>query len=120
MFDGELTLQTDWSYSLDGRLAKAPKYQELEGFDKSANSLFSVHVRVDKLGFVWVNLDASDTCDEEPPATDEQERLQAFDADNYHFDHQREIAGDFNWKTLADNYNEVSPRPQQEPNWENY
>jgi len=48
-----------WSYGLDGKLAKAPKYDELEGFDKSQNSLFPIHVKVDAKGFVWVNLDAA-------------------------------------------------------------
>ena len=50
-----------WSYGFDGKLAKAPKYQELPSFDKSANSLFKIHVHVDNLGFVWVNLDAEAT-----------------------------------------------------------
>lgn len=28
--------------------------------------------------------------------------------DDYYFDHQWEISGDFNWKVYADNYNEVA------------
>lgn len=39
---------------------------------------------------------------------DTQPRLQPFDMESYHFDHQWEMIGDYNWKTLADNYNEVS------------
>lgn len=101
-----------WSYGLDGKLAKAPKYQDLEGFDKSANSLFSAHVHIDRLGFIWVNLDANATpevaWDDEMAGMDTQERLQSFDATKFHYDHSYEIVGDFNWKTLADNYNEVS------------
>lgn len=46
-----------WSYGLNGKLAKAPGYQELEGFDKSKNGLLPVHVHVDCNGFIWVNLD---------------------------------------------------------------
>lgn len=67
---------------------------------------------MDKLDFVWVNLDANETPEvpwEEGFGTvDEQPRLQAFNMKNYHFDHQWEMVGDYNWKTLADNYNEVS------------
>lgn len=101
----------DWSYSLDGKLAKAPNYQTLEGFDETANSLFSVHVHVDKLGFVWINIDAKPSpevkWEDEWADVDVQSRLESFDASKFHFDHQWEIVGDFNWKTLADNYNEV-------------
>lgn len=92
-------------------MAKAPKYQELPSFDKSANSLFSIHVHVDKLGFIWVNLDAEPTptvsWNDDFTQVDLQPRLQGFDMTKYRFDHQWEMDGDYNWKTLADNYNEV-------------
>lgn len=76
----------------------------------------SAHVHIDRMGFVWINLDTAD-----PPQhrwssdhanTDHQERLRFFDASNYHFAHEYEIVGDFNWKTLADNYNEVCSSSQ--------
>lgn len=38
---------------------------------------------------------------------DMQPRLQQFDISQYHFDHEWGMIGDYNWKTLADNYNEV-------------
>ncbi|KAI5361737.1 putative aromatic-ring-hydroxylating dioxygenase, alpha subunit, rieske [2Fe-2S] iron-sulfur [Septoria linicola] len=69
-----------WSYGLDGQLAKGPKYQDVEGFDKTTNSLFPVHVHEDQLGFIWINLDSSATPDP--------------------------WAQDYEGKTLADNYNE--------------
>lgn len=103
-----------WSYGLDGKLAKAPKYQELPSFDKAANGLFSIHVHVDKLGFIWVNLDAEATptvsWHDDFSKVDLQPRLQGFDMTKYRFDHQWEMDGDFNWKALADNYNEVRRR----------
>lgn len=37
-----------WSYGLDGKLAKAPKFEELEEFDKNEYSLFKIHTHVDK------------------------------------------------------------------------
>lgn len=71
------------------------------------------------MGFVWINLDAKATVEvaweDELGQVDVEERLQRFDAGKYHFDHQYEIVGDFNWKTLADNYNEVSTVHSQLP-----
>ena len=66
---------------------------------------------MDRLGFVWVNLEAtlepSTPWREDFAGVDEQPRLRHFDLSEYHFDHQWEMMGDYNWKTLADNYNEV-------------
>lgn len=96
---------------MDGRLAKAPKYQDIAGFDKSKNSLFGIHVHVDTLGFIWINFDAADEPEvswtEDFAGVDVQERLAGFDPSEYRFDHQWSQTGKFNWKTLADNYNEV-------------
>ncbi|KEZ43926.1 hypothetical protein SAPIO_CDS4114 [Scedosporium apiospermum] len=108
-----------WSYGFDGKLAKAPKYQELPSFDKAANRLFSIHVHVDKLGFIWVNLDAEATpavsWEDDFSAVDLQPRLQGFDMTKYRFDHQWEMDGEYNWKTLADNYNECYHCPTGHP-----
>ncbi|KAE8348973.1 Rieske [2Fe-2S] iron-sulfur domain-containing protein [Aspergillus coremiiformis] len=99
-----------WSYGLNGKLAKAPGYQELEGFDQDKNGLFQIHVHVDNNGFIWVNLDAK----EQPDIAWEDDfnkidMLQRFDGINWHdyqFDHTWEMEGEYNWKILADNYNE--------------
>ncbi|EXL91858.1 cytochrome P450 oxidoreductase [Fusarium odoratissimum NRRL 54006] len=108
-----------WSYGLDGKLAKAPKYQEVPSFDKSTNNLYPIHVHIDKLGFIWVNMDASATptvaWDDDFAGVDTQPRLQPFDMAAYHFDHQWEMIGDYNWKTLADNYNECYHCPTGHP-----
>ncbi|KAJ5966841.1 hypothetical protein N7501_003089 [Penicillium viridicatum] len=100
-----------WSYGLNGKLAKAPRYQELDGFDKEENGLFPIHVHIDKLGFIWINLDASETpavaWEDDFAGVDEQPRLKPFDFSQYRFDHMWDMVGDYNWKTLADNYNEV-------------
>ncbi|KUL82538.1 hypothetical protein ZTR_09183 [Talaromyces verruculosus] len=37
---------------------------------------------------------------------DEQPRMQQFDLSDFQFDHQWEMVGQYNWKTLVDNYNE--------------
>ncbi|OQE28140.1 hypothetical protein PENFLA_c005G06685 [Penicillium flavigenum] len=107
-----------WSYGLDGRLAKAPKYQG-EAFKKSENGLFCIHVYIDYMGFIWVNLDSEDTptvpWQQDFASVDLQPRLQHFDMNKYRFDHQWEMVGEYNWKTLADNYNECYHCPTGHP-----
>lgn len=99
-----------WSYALNGKLTKAPGYQDLEGFDKSQNSLLPIHVHVDGNGFIWVNLDASAkpeiAWNDDFLGTDTQARFVHYNFEDYVFDHAWEMEGDYNWKILADNYNE--------------
>ncbi|KAL0938172.1 naphthalene -dioxygenase subunit alpha [Colletotrichum truncatum] len=99
-----------WSYGLSGNLAKAPGYQDLEGFDKSKNGLFPIHVHVDRNGFVWINMDANPKPEvawtDDFSGIDEQERFQFYNFEDYQFDHSWEMEGEYNWKILADNYNE--------------
>ncbi|EGX91794.1 iron-sulfur cluster-binding protein, rieske family domain protein [Cordyceps militaris CM01] len=101
-----------WSYGFDGHLAKAPKYQEVPAFNKEENGLYRIHVHVDALGFVYVNLDAGETpavsWEQDFATVDEQPRLLKFDMTKYTYDHSWEMTGDYNWKVLADNYNEAS------------
>lgn len=47
-----------WAYGLNGKLAKAPRFDTVEGFDKSKQSLLPVNVHIDQFGFVWANLQA--------------------------------------------------------------
>jgi phenylpropionate dioxygenase-like ring-hydroxylating dioxygenase large terminal subunit len=44
-----------WSYNLEGKLVKAPKFEGIKGFDKESNSLFEIGVEVDEHGIVSVN-----------------------------------------------------------------
>ncbi|BCR90350.1 aromatic ring-hydroxylating oxygenase subunit alpha [Aspergillus chevalieri] len=108
-----------WSYGLDGNLAKAPKYQDAPAFDKSINGLFRIHVHVDNMGFIWVNLDSKHApevlWEQDFASVDLQPRLQHFNMDKYRFDHQWEMIGEYNWKTLADNYNECYHCPTGHP-----
>lgn len=98
-----------WSYGLNGKLAKAPGYQELEGFDKSKNGLLPIHVHVDDNGFVWLNLDAGEqpeiSWDDDFEGIDLEPLFAGFNFEDYDFDHAWESTGDYNWKILADNYN---------------
>ncbi|KAH7303490.1 Rieske domain-containing protein [Stachybotrys elegans] len=99
-----------WSYGLNGNLAKAPGYQDLPGFDKSQNNLFPIHVHIDKNGFIYVNLDAGEKPEvpwgQDFEGVDEQPRFEHYNFDDYSFDHVWEQEGEYNWKILADNYNE--------------
>jgi len=108
-----------WSYGLDGKLAKAPKYDELEGFDKSQNGLFPIHVRVDASGFVWINLDGNETPEVPWEADfdkiDTQERYSQYNFDDYVLDHEYKVEGAYNWKILADNFNECYHCPTAHP-----
>lgn len=99
-----------WSYGLNGKLAKAPGYQEVEGFDKSKNGLLPIHVHIDVNGFVWLNLDAGDkpeiSWEDDFKGIDLQPRFKDFNFEDYNFDHTWEISGEYNWKIMADHYNE--------------
>ncbi|KIX08586.1 uncharacterized protein Z518_03242 [Rhinocladiella mackenziei CBS 650.93] len=98
-----------WSYGLNGKLAKAPRFDTVPTFQKENHSLFPIHVHVDAVGFIWVNLDASPTpvpWEDDFKSVDTQERFRSFDFSQYKFDHTWEMQGEYNWKTLADNYNE--------------
>lgn len=108
-----------WSYGLNGKLAKAPSYQELEGFDKSKNGLLPIHVHIDHNGFVWVNLDAKEKPEvawsDDFLAVDQHEKFDQFNFENYEFDHSWKMEGDYNWKILSDNYNECYHCPTTHP-----
>jgi len=99
-----------WSYGLNGQLAKAPGYQDLPTFDKASNGMYPIHTRLDRNGFIWINMDSK----KEPEVSwesqfnhvDEQTRFDQFNFDNYEFDHTWNLNGSFNWKILADNFNE--------------
>lgn len=99
-----------WSYGLDGKLAKAPDYDLLDGFNKEQNGLLPIHVRVDDKGFIWVNLDSNKIpevpWEEHFDEVDKQERFKFFNFDDYVLDHTYELEGYYNWKILADNFNE--------------
>ncbi|KAL1847300.1 hypothetical protein Plec18167_001380 [Paecilomyces lecythidis] len=74
------------------------------------NDLFPIHVHIDRNGFIWVNMDAKETpevaWEDDFEGVDEQPRFSYYDFEDYVFDHTWEQDGDFNWKILADNYNE--------------
>ena len=99
-----------WSYGLNGKLAKAPGYQDIPDFDKSKNSLLPIHVHIDQNGFIWVNLDGKPEPEiawsDDFAGMDTLPRYEKVNWDNYEFDHVWEFEAAYNWKIAADNYNE--------------
>ncbi|KAG5305463.1 Rieske domain-containing protein [Histoplasma capsulatum G186AR] len=108
-----------WSYGLNGKLAKAPRFQNLPDFNAENYSLFPIHLHIDRCGFVWVNLDAQDvpsvSWDEQCGAVDAQERLGVFEMEKYSYHHSWEFEAEYNWKTMVDNYNECYHCPVAHP-----
>ena len=108
-----------WSYGLNGKLSKAPGYQELDDFDKERNGLLPIHVHIDANGFIWVNLDGGEkpeiAWEDDFEGIDTQERYKQFNFDDYVFDHVWQMDGAYNWKILADNYNECYHCPTTHP-----
>lgn len=96
---------------MNGNLAKAPRFDQVEGFKKEDYKLYKVHTHIDDLGFLWVNLDSAEkptfSWEEQFGGVDKQPRLKNFDMSNYEYDHTWSMEGKFNWKTLIENYNEV-------------
>lgn len=99
-----------WSYGLNGKLAKAPGYQDIPDFDKSQNGLFSIHTRTDENGFVWINLDAQEEpevqWEKETAEAEAKDRFTSFDFSNYEFDYVSKFDIEYNWKMAADNYSD--------------
>lgn len=104
-------MNVGWSYALDGSLTKAPRFQDDPDFKKEDYSLFAIHLRVDRCGFVWVNLDSATEpevkWEEQTGGIDTQERLGIFDMKEYVYDHSWGFKAEYDWKLMVDNYNEV-------------
>lgn len=112
-----------WSYGFKGNLAKAPRFDSIEGFDKSQHGLLPIHVHLDKTGFIWVNFEAVEAGDKPSVRwqdqflnVDESERMTKFDLnEEFAYDHEWEMDLDANWKGLIENYNECLHCPTSHP-----
>ncbi|CAI6086643.1 unnamed protein product [Clonostachys chloroleuca] len=87
-----------WSYNTKGELTKAPQFDNVPGFDKSKNSLFEIHTKVDASGFIHINL----TGDQSPVDNNlpEPEKIgrPARVSPSSQFLHGWEMEGKYNWK----------------------
>ncbi|TXB97528.1 hypothetical protein FocTR4_00011165 [Fusarium oxysporum f. sp. cubense] len=89
-----------WSYNTEGRLIKAPYFDNLTGFDKSLNSLFEIYTKQDSRGFLHINVSR----DEGLPATApvaglEMDKLEKTGPDIELLE-SIEFSGNFNWKVI--------------------
>ncbi|KAF4958089.1 hypothetical protein FGADI_2647 [Fusarium gaditjirri] len=98
-----------WSYNTEGKLIKAPYFDDLPGFDKSSNSLFEVRTKQDSRGFLYINVsrdkDASATAvltglgkGELGQLRPESELVESI-----------EFSGNFNWKVILNQSYASSP-----------
>ena len=99
-----------WSYGLNGKLAKAPRFDMVEGFDKTQQDLLPVNVHIDDSGFVWANLQAGKpdvSWEQSNEGASDEAMMKQFDfSKEFKFDHYWEMDVEANWKSLIDNYNE--------------
>lgn len=97
---GSASQFTCGNHGVNGTLESTPAYENLT----------PIHVHVDCNGFLWVNLDPKAVpeipWEQDFAGIDTQERFAEFNFDEYTFDHEWEMTGPYNWKILADNYNE--------------
>ena len=108
-----------WSYDLSGNLTKAPRFtpDSVPGFDPSDVRLFPIHTHVDSNGFVYANLDARPEPEiswkQQYGELDRQDVLvnSGVDWDAVEYDFTWTKDGNFNWKLMQDNYNEVQVLP---------
>ncbi len=42
---------------MQGKLAKAPGFKDVEGFKPEENGLFEIRTHIDKLGYLYINMD---------------------------------------------------------------
>ncbi|KAJ6525003.1 Rieske domain-containing protein [Mycena capillaripes] len=99
-----------WSYTMKGALAKASLFQDQAHFDAKKNGLLPIRTHIDKLGFIYINMNMSDDCikwEEQFGEVDNLPRVRDFPIEKYKyaFTWTFENCG-YNWKTLIDNFNE--------------
>jgi phenylpropionate dioxygenase-like ring-hydroxylating dioxygenase large terminal subunit len=85
----------------------------------STADIFPIHTRVDRNGFIWINMDAKQTpevpFDQYFKDVDVQERYAGIDFKNYDLDHVYTLETEYNWKIASDNFNECYHCPTTHP-----
>lgn len=89
-----------WSYNTEGKLIKAPYFDNLPGFDKTLNSLFPIHTKQDSKGFLHINV----SCHEDVSATATLMGAELRTPGDIGPDTELlgsiELSGKFNWKLI--------------------
>ncbi|KAF4499687.1 hypothetical protein FAGAP_4138 [Fusarium agapanthi] len=91
-----------WSYNTEGKLTKAPYFDNLPGFDRSLNSLFEIHTEKDSGGFLHINVSRDKGVPAPTVSTSlEKGKVEKFGIDSV-FVGSFECSGKFNWKVIFD------------------
>lgn len=89
-----------WSYNTEGRLIKAPYFDNLTGFDKSLNSLFEIYTKQDSRGFLHINVSRDKSLPATAPVAGlEMDKLEKIGPDTELLE-SIEFSGNFNWKVI--------------------
>ena len=87
-----------WSYNTEGKLTKAPQFDNIPGFVKEKNGLHKIHSHVTEQGLIFINFDST----ENGPIPFEEwfqginSDLKQFDFDDYEYHMSYELDGAFN------------------------
>ncbi|KAJ6449993.1 Rieske [2Fe-2S] iron-sulfur domain-containing protein [Mycena sanguinolenta] len=100
-----------WSYTMKGVLAKAPLFQDQAHFDAKKNGLLPIRTYINKLGFIYINMNMcvamSDDCikwKEQFGEVDDLPRVREFPIEKYKYAFTWTFENCvYNWKTLIDN-----------------
>ncbi|KAI3580474.1 Rieske [2Fe-2S] iron-sulfur domain-containing protein, partial [Fusarium oxysporum f. sp. albedinis] len=111
-----------WSYNTEGRLIKAPYFDNLTGFDKSLNSLFEIYTKQDSRGFLHINVSRDKGLPATAPVAGlEMDKLEKIGPDTELLE-SIEFSGNFNWKpyatshpTASNSTNSSRPFPAEGP-----
>ncbi|KAH6638394.1 hypothetical protein C7974DRAFT_391489 [Boeremia exigua] len=104
---------------IDTSTTEASGHADLTKFAITSESVFPIHTRIDRNGFIWINLDAKSTpetsFDQYFKDVDVQERYATIDFENYNLDHVYTLETEYNWKIASDNFNECYHCPTTHP-----
>ncbi|KAF2622021.1 putative Rieske 2Fe-2S family protein [Macroventuria anomochaeta] len=104
---------------IDNNTKEASGHINLADFSTPADDVFPIHTRIDRNGFIWINLDATATpeipFDQCFKDVDIQERYAPIDFKNYDLNHVYTLETEYNWKIASDNFNECYHCPTTHP-----
>jgi len=107
-----------WSYDTAGNLIKAPGFENVANFDKSANGLYKIKTYTTRQGLIFINFDATpDAVPFEEFYKGLEDECDDFDFANFEYVESWELDGEFNWKTLMDGYHECYHCPTAHPSF---
>ncbi|KAA8914974.1 Rieske [2Fe-2S] iron-sulfur domain-containing protein [Sphaerosporella brunnea] len=86
-----------WAYNAQGALTKAPQFDNVAGFDKTQNGLFSIATKVMQ-GMVFVNFDPSKKSESPPAESYNMKSTISRALAERKCTHRWEFEGQFNWK----------------------